>query len=180
MRSRFRKPLIVMTPKSLLRHKLAVSRTDDLTSGHFEPVLDDPAAAADAKVLLLCSGKVYYDLMQRRDADSRASTAIVRLEQLYPLPEERLRQVLARYAGCERVRWVQEEPRNRGAWTYVREYLEPLAGARPIEYVGRPEGASPATGSHKVHEAELEALIRGAFAATSAGAAAAQRKKRGV
>ncbi len=203
MRSRYRKPLIVMTPKSLLRHKLAVSRVDDLTSGRFEAVLDDPARPAEAKTLLLCSGKVFYDLLQHRGADSHSGVAIVRLEQLYPLPEQQLREVFTRYAACQNVRWVQEEPKNRGAWTFARERLQPFAGTRQIEYVGRPERASPAAGSHKVHEAELEALIQGAFApvpgarggkGTAAGnggstvsaakatvsQGGAQRKKRGV
>jgi len=163
MKRGFRKPLVVMTPKSLLRHKLAVSRVAELTDGHFEEVLDDPAKPAAARILLLCTGKIYYDLQQRRDAESRADVAIVRLEQLYPLPLQ-LEAVLKRYRGCEQVRWVQEEPRNRGAWTFARERLQPLLGARPIEYTGRPEGASPAAGSHRQHESELEALLEGAFA----------------
>ena len=184
MRSRFRKPLIVMAPKSLLRHKLAVSRSDELSSGHFQAVLDDPTRPAEAKTLIFCTGKVFYELLQHRGADSRRGAAIVRIEQLYPLPEEQLRQVLSRYADCETVRWVQEEPKNRGAWTFVRERLQPLLGSRPIEYVGRPEGASPATGSHKVHEAELEALVEAAFApgrehAAVASAAAGRGAVRG-
>jgi 2-oxoglutarate dehydrogenase E1 component len=163
MKRLFRKPLIVMTPKSLLRHKQAVSRTAELTGGFFQDVLDDPARPADARTLLLCTGKVYYDLAHHREADGRNDAAIVRLEQLYPFPEEQLVAVLAGYAACERVVWVQEEPRNRGAWTFARERIQPLLGGKPLEYAGRPEGASPATGSHRQHEAELESLVSAAF-----------------
>ncbi len=171
MKRSFRKPLVVMTPKSLLRHKLAVSRAADLTAGTFEEVLDDGAEAP--KTLLLCTGKVFYDLLQRREAESRRDVAIVRIEQLYPWPEERIRAALTRYAGCETVRWVQEEPRNRGAWSFVSEPLRALLDGKTLEYAGRPAGASPAAGSHKQHESELEALLDEALA----GAPIAPRRK---
>ena len=119
VRRGFRKPLIVMTPKSLLRHKQAVSPVDQLTMGHFEDVLDDPAAPDRARRVLLCSGKIYYDLASRRAEVGGRDVAIIRLEQLYPWPAALLRTVVAKYQSAREWVWVQEESQNMGAWTFV-------------------------------------------------------------
>jgi 2-oxoglutarate dehydrogenase E1 component len=165
VRRTFRKPLIVFTPKSLLRHRSAVSPLADLSSGTFAEVLDDPTPPAQARRVLLCAGKVYYELAERRASLGDPETAIVRLEQLYPLHAARLTEVLARYPAATDVRWVQEETRNRGAWTFLAPRLRDLlpAGAT-LRYVGRPDAASPAPGSLRVHRAQQEALLAAAFA----------------
>jgi 2-oxoglutarate decarboxylase len=170
-----RKPLVVFTPKSLLRHKLAVSSVADFTSGTFQPVLGDTAQLDPAQVkrVLLCSGKVYYDLVQAR-ADRaggaqttggglKTDTAIIRLEQLYPLPVEELRAELAKYAGAEDFCWVQEEPANQGAWSFVAlNLLEHLDGVR-LRRISRPAAAAPAVGSTKLHDVEQAALVEAAL-----------------
>jgi 2-oxoglutarate dehydrogenase E1 component len=171
----FRKPLIVMSPKSLLRHKLAVSALRDFTEGRFEVVLDDVAltGAPEAEVtldrgevrrVLLCSGKIYYALLTGRRERSAARTAIVRVEQLYPFPRRELEAVLAGYPQAEQVYWVQEEPANMGPWRFVEPLLRPLLGGRSLTYVGRDAAASPASGSYKVHQAEETELVTRAFA----------------
>ena len=143
MRRDFRKPLIVMTPKSLLRHKLAVSPVDHLTVGHFHDVLDDPAAPDRVRRVLLCSGKVYYDLVAKRaEVGSQREIAIVRIEQLYPWPAEQLKGVLERYKSAREWVWVQEESQNMGAWTFVSPRLHELMGQQ-CQYVGRDASASP-------------------------------------
>ena len=127
-----RKPLVVFTPKSLLRHKLCVSSVEDFTTGTFQPVLRDTAAPAPEPVkrVLLCSGKVYYDLFQARADRGVTDTAILRMEQLYPLPVEEIRAALAQYPNAEDFAWVQEEPANQGAWTFVAlNLLEHLDGS---------------------------------------------------
>jgi 2-oxoglutarate dehydrogenase E1 component len=166
VRRDFRKPLIVMTPKSLLRHKLAVSSVDHLTVGHFHDVLDDPAAPDRVRRVLLCSGKVYYDLVAKRgEVGSQRDIAIVRIEQLYPWPAEQLKSVLDRYKSAREWVWVQEESQNMGAWTFVSPRLQELLG-QSVQYVGRDSSASPATGLKLVHEREqaeiCEAAIGGA------------------
>jgi 2-oxoglutarate dehydrogenase E1 component len=161
----FRKPLVVMTPKSLLRLPAATSFISEFTHGHFAEVLDDPTAHPEAVTrVLLCSGKVYYDLTRKRDELATSHVAIVRLEQFYPWPGDQLATVLARYRGCREWVWVQEESQNMGGWTFVEPRLRAMGF--PFEYVGRDASASPATGSHHVHEREQELLVRGAFAAT--------------
>jgi 2-oxoglutarate dehydrogenase E1 component len=167
----FRKPLVIMTPKSLLRHKMAVSSTDDFVgAGHFRRILSDPSAPADADVkrLVLCSGKVAYDLIEARDAAGDKNTAIVRLEQLYPFPGEPLTERMKRMTNLEEVVWAQEEPKNNGAWSFVEPFIEESlvnAGARPqrARYAGRASSASPATGLAKRHAAEQGALIADAL-----------------
>jgi len=182
----FRKPLVIMSPKSLLRHPLAISSLQEFSNGKLEEVLDDPAfqensKADSAKKVLLCSGKIYYDLITARAAgklesgaqqvsqDIAPSVAVVRVEQLYPWPEAKLAQILARYKNASVV-WVQEEPRNMGAWSHVfnlwsggTDFFQAKAGNRPIQYVGREVSAAPAVGSHKIHEHEQEALIQKAL-----------------
>ena len=177
----FRKPLVLMTPKSLLRHKLAVSAADDfIGESHFKRLLSDPAAPRDEDVkrLVLCTGKVAYDLLQARDAAGVRDVAIVRVEQLYPFPSEPLVRRLARMTNLEEAVWAQEEPRNNGYWFFVEPLIERClldAGAppqRPI-YAGRAASASPATGLAKRHQSEQLALIERAL---GLGGAEQQRK----
>jgi 2-oxoglutarate dehydrogenase E1 component len=173
MKRNFRKPLVVMTPKSLLRHRLAVSSVADLAEGGFHEVLDEDAAPAGTprvdpqhvSRLLLCSGKVYYDLLPEREKVQRADIAIVRVEQLYPFPDEHLGRILSRYERATDVVWVQEEPRNMGAWGFMLDRLPALL--RPhqsLRYVGRDKQASPATGSQKIHQQEQAELVARALA----------------
>ncbi|WP_216592882.1 multifunctional oxoglutarate decarboxylase/oxoglutarate dehydrogenase thiamine pyrophosphate-binding subunit/dihydrolipoyllysine-residue succinyltransferase subunit [Verrucosispora sioxanthis] len=160
-----RKPLVVFTPKSLLRHKLCVSSVEDFTTGGFSPVLADPAAgnAERVKRVLLCSGKVYYDLFQARQERGISNTAIIRLEQLYPMPVEEIRAALAQYPNAEDFAWVQEEPANQGAWSFVAlNLLEHLDDVR-LRRISRPAAAAPAVGSAKMHEVEQTALIEAAL-----------------
>ncbi len=160
MHRRFRKPLVVMYPKSLLRHPAAVSPLSALADGELHAVLDDPRAPAvgDVRRLLLCSGKVFYLLDEARRADRR-DVALVRVEELYPFPAGPLRVVLARYPAATDICWVQEEPANQGPWSFVRPRVEPLGGGRALRYIGREAAASPATGSHRAHLAEDRAIL---------------------
>lgn len=166
MHRNFRKPLIIMTPKSLLRHKLAVSPVRDFTEGTFQPLLGE-AEAIDAQTvrrLLLCSGKVYYDLLVARRERDIDDIALVRVEQLYPLPVKEIEAVLRAYPGAREVYWVQEEPWNMGAWHDMYRRLRRIVPEdRVLAYVGRPAAASPATGSYKVHQAEETDLINTAL-----------------
>ena len=175
----FRKPLIVMSPKSMLRHPMAVSALEELTSVDFQEVLDDPTFAGQAntaKELLLCSGKVYWDLVAERQAQGRKDVAILRLEQLYPWPARTLGQLLQNsYRSATKITWVQEEPRNMGAWTHVfgnwsgglnefgDNFGASAAGGRTLQYCGRTTAASPAVGSAKAHEQEQRRLLEAAF-----------------
>jgi 2-oxoglutarate dehydrogenase E1 component len=156
-----------MSPKSLLRHPAAVSTLAELAEGEFRLVIDDPHAAAPASVrrVLLCAGKMFYALEAARRERDRADVALVRLEQLYPFPTAELREALGRYDAAVEVLWVQEEPANQGAWSYVLPLISPLL--RPetrFAYVGRAEAASPATGSHDIHQAEEAAILEQALA----------------
>jgi multifunctional 2-oxoglutarate metabolism enzyme len=158
-----RKPLIVMTPKSLLRHPQATSPIDELTNGRFEPVLIDAATdAANVKRIVLTSGKVYYDLAAAR-GKSNANIPLIRLEQFYPFPQAMLASAIAQYPNATEIVWVQDEPRNMGAWPFLHERLAALAATRTLRYVGRPISASPATGSHHRHEEQQEALVQAAL-----------------
>jgi 2-oxoglutarate dehydrogenase E1 component len=165
VRRNFRKPLVVMTPKSLLRHKMAVSPVDQLVIGQFHNVLDDLNTPDRARRVVLCSGKVYYDLLAKRDeSGSTEDVAIIRLEQLYPWPADELKQVLGRYRAARDWVWVQEESQNMGAWTFVSPRLHDLMGF-PFQYVGRDASASPATGSKLVHDQEQKELVEAAIGA---------------
>ena len=167
----FRKPLVNMAPKSLLRHPKAVSSLADFgPKKHFRELIDDPMVSARGnkkiKRVLLCSGKVYYDLAKYKQENKQDSVAIVRLEQLYPLPYGQLQDLLKRYAGAEWV-WVQEESRNMGAWSYVSDqflFNEDLGANQQLRYVGRAASASPATGYKHVHEKEQQEIVEKAFA----------------
>ena len=172
MRRNFRKPLVLMTPKSLLRHKLAVSGIADFATGsRFRPVIGEVDAIADgSKVrrVVLCTGKVYYDLLAARREKAIDDVAIVRVEQLYPFPVVSLPKILAQYPKAELV-WCQEEPENMGAWNFADRRIEKVLGSIDIKskrprYVGRPEAASPATGLAKTHAAEQAALVAEALA----------------
>src|SRR5207248_11003799 len=156
----WRKPLVIMTPKSLLRHKHAVSTLKDLSEGGFQRVIpDESVSARKVKRVLLCSGKVYYDLLAARDQKGREDVALVRVEQLYPLEPADLTRSVAIYPDGAKLVWVQEEPLNRGAWYYLRARYS----LRRISCVSRPESASPATGSAAAHRVEQQLLIDQAF-----------------
>jgi 2-oxoglutarate dehydrogenase E1 component len=162
----FRKPLVVMSPKSLLRHAPSFSPLAELVEGTFRVVLDDPRVSTPETVrrVILCSGKIFHALDAARADSGRTDVALVRIEQLYPFPTEDVRAVLARYPRVEEVCWVQEEPANQGAWTFIRPLVSPLL--RPeirYSYIGRVEAASPATGLYPVHQAEERAILQQAL-----------------
>ena len=180
MRRDFRKPLIVMTPKSLLRHKRAVSNIIDFGPGNsvHRVMIDGAEAGCDVggitlqpdnkiKRVVACSGKVYFDLIERRALEKRDDVYIVRLEQFYPWPIKSISEVLNRFTNAELV-WCQEEPKNMGGWTFVDPWLELTlekleVRAKRARYVGRPASASTAAGQMKRHQAELEAFLTEAF-----------------
>jgi multifunctional 2-oxoglutarate metabolism enzyme len=154
-----RRPLISFTPKSLLRHKAAVSQLEEFTTGSFQPVLADQLSdPASVRRVLLCSGKVYYDLAAQRAADDRSDIAIVRVEQLYPLPVDDLLAELAHFPDAELV-WVQEEPANQGAWPFIALNLPEHLGGRPLLRASRRPSASPAVGSVSMHEAQQREVV---------------------
>jgi 2-oxoglutarate dehydrogenase E1 component len=159
-----RRPLIAFTPKSLLRLKAAVSEIEDFTEGAFQAVIPDGAAdPAAVRRVLLCSGKVYYDLAAARTEQNRADVAILRVEQLYPLPADQLRAELGRFPDAELV-WVQEEPANQGAWPFIALNLPEHLDGRPLKRASRRASASPAVGSQRVHEAQQREVVATAFA----------------
>jgi 2-oxoglutarate dehydrogenase E1 component len=189
----FRKPLIVMTPKSLLRHELSVSNLEALSRGGFARVIgeSDELPAQGVRRVVFCSGKVYFDLLKARRKDGIRDVALVRIEQLYPFPTEEYKAALAGYPNAREVVWCQEEPQNQGAWYQIRHRLqEPLAQRQVVLYAGRAPAAAPATGIGKIHEAEQQSLIDAALHAaatedsarettrltTGAAAAASDRK----
>ena len=158
------KPLFVMTPKSLLRLPAAVSTLNDFTSGGFLPLIGDQVDPQGVERVLICSGKVYYDLLaeleKRGDENNRERLAILRLEQFYPFPLSLLQETLSTYTGAREICWVQEEPQNMGGWNFVRPRLEALLrGDQEVRYVGRTASASPATGSYTIHQLEQQALL---------------------
>jgi 2-oxoglutarate dehydrogenase E1 component len=161
MKRDFRKPLIVMTPKSLLRLKAASSPVAELVEGRFHEVLDDTSAEAGrVRRVLLCSGKIYYDLAERRAQREAGDVAVVRLEQFYPFPEDMLARALRRYRHAKECVWVQEESQNMGGWSFVEPRLRAMGYS--VEYVGRDASASPATGSHEVHVREQREVVEAA------------------
>lgn len=161
----YRKPLIIMTPKSLLRNEQAVSRSEDFTNSRFYEILDDPTQPSGDEVerVILCSGKVYYDLVNFRKANESASkSAIIRVEQLYPLYTKKLHRIVSQYKNAKKIVWCQEEPQNMGAYSFMLPRISSLFG-QWIDYAGRPAAASPATGSTAVHKKEQAALVKQAF-----------------
>ena len=157
---KFRKPLVVMSPKSLLRHPKVVSPIEDFQSGRFQEVINDEnVAIGSVKKVLLCSGKVYYDLLERKEKDKRKDVALIRIEQLHPFPSKQVNAILGKYKNAEKI-WLQEEPENMGYWSFVkRAYKE-----QELQLISRKASASPATGYAKVHAQEQEELINKAFA----------------
>jgi 2-oxoglutarate dehydrogenase E1 component len=156
-KAKFRKPLIIMAPKSLLRHPLAVSDLKEMTAGSFKEVLEDPDPVKSVRRILFCSGKIYYELLQKRRETKKTDTAIVRMEQFYPFPEIQLKAVIRKYKRVRQFIWVQEEPENMGAWFFVRPRLEKIIG-EPLEYIGRNAAASPATGFPAIYRKEQAAV----------------------
>ena len=158
-----KKPLILFTPKALLRNAKCRSSLNDLVEGRFYEVLEDPLLEKDIKLVLFCSGKVYYDLVQMREKQSQRC-AIIRLEQLYPFPKNIVQKILAKHPNAS-YRFVQEEPSNMGAWESLRFAFDELLGTKSsIEYIGRQRSASPAVGSYAIHKQQLEELLKKAFA----------------
>ena len=163
---RWRKPLILMSPKSLLRTRACFSELSEITGGSFHRVLDDASVEpSNVRRVIACTGKIYYELLAARTARGRDDVALVRIEQLYPLPRTELAAALARYPAATSLVWAQEEPSNMGAWPFVRIPLDELSGGRmPVRYVGRAESASPATGSLESHVLEVKLYLDEAFA----------------
>ncbi|MGB3275178.1 MAG: 2-oxoglutarate dehydrogenase E1 component [Castellaniella sp.] len=164
----FRKPLVIMTPKSLLRNKAATSALDDLATGTFQPVIGETNAdivPADVKRVLVCSGKVYYDLVHAREEQGRKDVAILRIEQLYPFAHKSFQAELQKYDNVTELVWVQDEPQNQGPWFYVQHHLyENMNDGQKLGYAGRPASASPAVGYMAKHQEQQRALIEQAFA----------------
>jgi len=166
MKRAFRKPLIVMTPKSLLRQKTANSPLDEFVKGRFQEILDDTEAdVGRVRRVLLCSGKVYYDLRERRAEAEAKDVAIVRVEQFYPYAEEALTRALRRYRKAKEWVWVQEESQNMGGWSFMEPRLRSLG--YHFDYVGRDASSSPATGSLAVHRREQKELVEAAIAGSA-------------
>ena len=162
----YRKPLIVMTPKSLLRHKFSVSPLSDLSSGRFELILEDDESLDKVKVtrVVFCSGKVYYDIEEAREVHNVTTTALVRIEQLYPFPVDKYAEVIASYPHAVDIVWCQEEPQNQGAWYQLRHRLqEPLGKEQQLYYSGRPGAAAPASGVFRLHLQQQQALVEAAL-----------------
>jgi 2-oxoglutarate decarboxylase len=161
-----RRPLVVFTPKSMLRNKAAVSTVEEFTSGRYRPIIDDPTFSSDdraagASRLLLCAGKVYYELVAAREkAGTTDDVAIVRLEQLYPISTDEITSIVRRYSGITDLAWVQEEPANQGAWPFLGLNLpDKVPAVRGLRRISRRRMAAPAAGVAKVHEVEQKALI---------------------
>ncbi|CAN5429129.1 2-oxoglutarate dehydrogenase E1 component [soil metagenome] len=162
----FRKPLIIFTPKSLLRHPRCVSKLEDLSTGGFKEVMDDVNVnAKEVTKLAFCSGKIYYELLDRQEKDKVKDLAIIRIEQLYPFPLKQVQELIKKYKNANEYIWVQEEPANMGAWTYLPRVFNEVK----LKGISRPESASPATGSHKQHEKEQAAIIEQVFAKSPIG-----------
>ena len=156
----FRKPLVVMTPKSLLRHPKVISSLEELATGSFQPIIDD--ATADAKKvekLVLCSGKLYYELLAKKEEMNDEKVALVRLEQLYPLDQEKLQTLFNKYSGKKELIWAQEEPENMGAWTYILRNLR----NENIQVIAPVASGTPAPGTHKKFEKNQKGVINAVF-----------------
>jgi 2-oxoglutarate dehydrogenase E1 component len=158
-----RRPLVIMAPKSLLRNRRAVSPVKELVSGRFHEILDDPASPGGARRLLLCSGKIFYDLIEEREQRSGDDVAIVRVEQFYPFHEKMFKSIVGRYQDVQEVVWVQEETKNRGGWSYMLPILYEHFDGRQVRYVGREPSASPATGSPRVHREQQAQIVADAL-----------------
>jgi 2-oxoglutarate dehydrogenase E1 component len=163
----FRKPLIVATPKSLLRHKEAVSDLSELAKGAFQPIIGEVDEAIDAKKVkrvVACSGRVYYDLVAHRREAKANDVAIIRIEQLYPFAHKQFEAEMKKYDNATEVVWVQDEPQNQGPWFYIEHHLkEGMKEGQKLAYSGRPASASPAVGYYAKHYEQQKALVEGAF-----------------
>jgi 2-oxoglutarate dehydrogenase E1 component len=156
MKRDFRKPLICFTPKKLLRYPTCVSSLKDFTTGGFQEVYDDTTAdSKSVKKIAFCSGKIYYDLLEAKQKEGNNEVAIIRLEQLYPLPIIQLKEILAKYKNVKEYLWVQEESENMGAWAYIHRAFKEVN----LKYVGRHESASPATGYSKLHTQQQQSIV---------------------
>ena len=162
VRSNLRKPLIVLTPKSLLRHPLAVSDLEEFSHGCFKEVLDDPVTIAKARRVLFCSGKIFYELLQKRNEAAADNTVILRIEQFYPFPQTMLEKIVKRYRQAEQWIWVQEEPQNMGGWNFMRPRLQELLAESPA-YAGRKPSAVTAPGFPAIYKAEQAQIVQSAF-----------------
>ena len=156
----FRKPLIVMTPKSLLRHPKCVSSVEELVEGRFQEVIDDECAEVNkVKKLVFCSGKLYFELLEEKEKRNAEEFALVRVEQLYPFPKKKLEAVVSKYKNAEYYIWAQEEPENMGAWGFVLRHWREL----PLQLVARSVSATPASGSAKRSARRQKAIVEGVF-----------------
>jgi 2-oxoglutarate dehydrogenase E1 component len=165
-----RKPLIVLTPKSLLRHRLSVSTLAELARGRFLPLIDEVEPMSDDAVtrVVFCSGKVYFDLAEHRRNEGIKNVAVVRVEELYPFPVEDYARVIGRYRNAREIVWCQEEPQNQGAWYQIRHRLQdPLGKGHELFYAGRPGAAAPASGIHALHVRQQQALVSAALTSSS-------------
>jgi 2-oxoglutarate dehydrogenase E1 component len=161
------KPLIVFTPKGLLRHPECVNCLDDFAQGNFKEIMDDPTPPVKAKKLVFCSGHIFYDLIQERRNRSEQNMAIIRVEQLYPLHREVIKEMLHKYRGFSKCIWAQEEPRNMGAWHFIKSEIQSLLPkGKDFEYIGRAQSASPAVGSYALHKKEYAKFIKELFEET--------------
>jgi len=162
----YKRPLIVFTPKGLLRHPLCVSSLDGFTQGCFKNIIDDPENDGSATTVALCSGRIYYELLYERNKRQNIHTALIRLEQLYPFPSDLLVEIMNRYRHATRVVWVQEEPSNMGAWDFIRPLISLLLNNLSIEYIGRTRSASSAAGSYAIHKQELTAILNAVYSSS--------------
>ena len=160
-----RKPLVIMTPKSLLRHRMSVSTLEDLSGGGFQSVIPDAGISSADRVrrVVMCSGKIYYDLQERRQKEERDDVALVRIEQLYPFPEKHLEKVLSGYPNVREFIWCQEEPMNQGAWFSSQHHIRNIISSADLKYAGRPFSAAPAVGYAALHLKQLRSLIDEVF-----------------
>jgi 2-oxoglutarate dehydrogenase E1 component len=156
-----RRPLIVFTPKSMLRLKAAASKLEEFTSGTFRPIIDDPTVVNGTRVIF-CSGKIYWELLAEREKLGESSTAIIRMERFYPFPAEEFQEVINKHPEANLL-WVQDEPANQGPWPFIALNSSEVLQGRTLRRVSRRATASPATGSHHVHEEEQKALLTEAF-----------------
>jgi len=165
MKQHCRKPLIIMAPKSLLRHKACVSPNSTFISGHFLEIIDDPLDPKKTDRIIFCSGKVYYELDARRRQHDIEHVAIIRIEQFYPFNQTRIEALLEKYhfANCKSIVWCQEEPQNMGGWSFVSPIIKESIGTARLKYSGRKAAASTAVGSLAIHKVEQDNLVKNAF-----------------
>jgi len=163
VKANYCKPLIIMTPKSLLRHPRVVSTINELDKGGFQEILDEDIEPSNIERVLLCSGKIYYDLLDKRETLENHNCVLIRVEQLYPFPNKSLRECFNKYSQVRDVVWIQEEAKNYGPWNYMLGQFKTFFPEIKLLYMGRDEKASSATGSFKQHKTEQEKLIEDAF-----------------